>query len=91
MMRIEHQRELMTMVRDVALKGGEIGSCLLMTKPFVPHGKFREVIVERFCKPNNIGIRTAERYQSIAKNAARLAQGIRAGTPEFADKMTTRS
>jgi hypothetical protein len=80
------QNELMKAFGAAVLIAIQIGRALLRLKAFVEHGKVQEVIVERFCKPNNVGIRTAERYQAIARNAELLVQAIRAGTPELADK-----
>lgn len=63
-----------------------IGEVLMNMKGLLRHGEYQRFIIEHFCKPNNVSVRTTERYCVIAKNAGLLLDALRGSHPELAEK-----
>ena len=76
---------MVTYVAAVQIAIG-IGESLLTLKALVRHGEYQPLLIEYFCKPNNVSVRTTERYCAIAKNAQLLLDALRANHPELADQ-----
>jgi hypothetical protein len=80
------QQRLMETFAAAVVIAIHIGRALLSLKGLVRHGQFQQFVIEHFCKPNNLSVRTAERYCAIAKNAELLLDALRASNPELAER-----
>ena len=67
------------------INGVHIGRRLKAIISLTPHRQAQAVISERFCKPNSLSIRTAQRYCTLADNFERLVEKLRADNPELAE------
>ena len=77
------QQRLMETFASAVVIAIHIGKALLSLKAFLPHGQYQNFVVESFCKPNNLSVRTAERYCAIAKNADLLIAFLRENNREL--------
>ena len=80
------QKRLMETLAAAVVFAIHIGRALLSIKGLVRHGQFQQFVIEHFCKPNNLSVRTAERYCTIARNAELLLDALRKGNPELATR-----
>ena len=78
-----NQQKLIRMLIGSVPHAMSIGENLIALTGFVPRGEYLDVVAERFCKPNGIGIRTAQRYCLLARNAHRLFEALRIGKPDL--------
>lgn len=63
-----------------------IGNALMKLKALLRHGEYQRFIIEHFCKPQNLSVRTTERYCVIAKNSGLLLDALRASQPELSEQ-----
>lgn len=60
-----------------------IGQNLIALTGLVPRGSYLEFVAENFCKPNGIGIRTAQRYCLLARSVDRIFDRLRIANPQL--------
>ncbi|XZE20294.1 hypothetical protein SH449x_000161 [Pirellulaceae bacterium SH449] len=78
-----NQRELLRIAVGGTFIGILIGNSVMTLKAMLPHGTFQKMILEQFCRPNNVSLRTVERYVSVAKSASALITLLRKNHPEY--------
>jgi len=78
-----NQQKLFRMLIGSVPPAITIGQNLIALAGFIPRGEYLDVVAKKFCKPNGIGIRTAQRYCLIARNADRLFEALRIANPDL--------
>lgn len=77
------QRRVLQLHLRSAFIGIDIGNNLLAIRAMLPHGMVQKIIIERFCRPNNVSLKTVERYQSLANATIPLLEYLRRENPEY--------
>ncbi len=78
-----YQQQLVATFIAAVVCAWKLGEVFLKLKALKNHGEYQQFIIEHFCKPNNVSVRTTERYCVIAKNAQPLLKFLRETKPEF--------
>jgi hypothetical protein len=82
----DNQQDLMINLFCALILAIKIGHALLKLKKFIPHGQTQQFLIENFCTPNNVSLRTAERYQFIARNSEAMLRALRSDNHELESK-----
>lgn len=79
------QKEIFVASRSAVLNAWKAGVLLNQLANILPHGQVQITISERFCKPNNVSMRTVQRYQFIANRCGKLLEELRKANKDLQD------
>jgi hypothetical protein len=80
-----HQATLCNSLGEATYAALCVGRSILACKPLLEHGEHQSFVLQHFCEPLQVDLRTVQRYCALAKSMDSLCEKIHSGEIEVKD------